>query len=346
MAELTVPRVDFSSLGELPAIIRQNQADALRRQTLASLGQGGAADADALLRSGDMSLAQLGLNLRNRQDDMARQAARDKILDTRADREFSANQDYRTRALAIQEANAKRRDRTVSDDAAEREIVATRLGLERGSPAFNSYVATGKMGRDEGLTAGDRKVINEAEDELPTIQGTRESLKRALDLNDKTFSGFGAGARASIGSNLPDALVPNFIADKATADATTEWQKLMAPEALQTMANTLKGATTDFELRKFTEMLADPTTKPEIRKQIINRLDTLAARKEELAKRRINDLRGGTYYKPRAAAPAASGQGSGADTMLQQARDAIAAGAPRDAVIQRLQGAGIDPSGL
>lgn len=39
-------------------------------------------------------------------------------------------------------------------------------------------------------------------------------------------------------------------------------------------------------------------------------------------------------------------QGSGADAMLAQARDAIAKGAPRDKVIERLKGAGIDPSAL
>jgi hypothetical protein len=43
---------------------------------------------------------------------------------------------------------------------------------------------------------------------------------------------------------------------------------------------------------------------------------------------------------------AAPSQGSGADAMLQHARDAIAKGAPREAVIQRLKGAGIDVSGL
>lgn len=52
--------------------------------------------------------------------------------------------------------------------------------------------------------------------------------------------------------------------------------------------------------------------------------------------------RGG--WTPPGAKP--SGQGNGADAMLQHARDAIAQGAPRAAVIQRLQQAGIDPSGL
>jgi hypothetical protein len=36
MAELTVPRWDFSSLGQLPAMIRKNRNE----QSLASLGQG------------------------------------------------------------------------------------------------------------------------------------------------------------------------------------------------------------------------------------------------------------------------------------------------------------------
>jgi hypothetical protein len=52
MAELTVPQIDFSSLGQLPQIYKQNQQDALRQQTLANLGQGGQVDANTLLRSG------------------------------------------------------------------------------------------------------------------------------------------------------------------------------------------------------------------------------------------------------------------------------------------------------
>lgn len=96
MAELTVPQVNFGSLGELPGIYRQNQANALRQQTLEGLGQGGAVDANALIRSGDLSLAQLGLNLQNREAERARQAqldqrqaARDKTSDSHWAAEYS-----------------------------------------------------------------------------------------------------------------------------------------------------------------------------------------------------------------------------------------------------------------
>jgi hypothetical protein len=57
MAELTVPLLDFSALGQLPQVYKKAQADELRQQTLSSLGQGGAADATALLKSGDLPLA-------------------------------------------------------------------------------------------------------------------------------------------------------------------------------------------------------------------------------------------------------------------------------------------------
>lgn len=77
MAELTVPQVNFSALGQLPQVYRQAQQEQLRRQTLADLGQGGAIDANTLLRSGDLSLAQLGIGLQNRQQDQARQVAQD-----------------------------------------------------------------------------------------------------------------------------------------------------------------------------------------------------------------------------------------------------------------------------
>jgi hypothetical protein len=298
---VVAPRdLDFSSLAQLPQQYRQAQA----RQTLANLQRGpdGQVDTAPLYASGDLSLANL-----------AKEIDRNKVMDGRdsrnfqfqqqeaqraqqnADRSFSQQSQYQNRSLGIQEAAAKRKDRTIADDATEREAVAIRLGMERGSPSFNSYVATGKTGRDEGLTAGDRKVINSAEDELPNIVGTVDALKIAKDLNTKAFSGVTAGARAFIGSNVPGG---GMVVDKAGADATTEWQKIMAPEALKVMADTLKGATTDFELRKFIEMLADPTTKPEIRGRVIDRMITLADRKKDLAERRINELRSGTYYKP------------------------------------------------
>lgn len=187
---------------------------------------------------------------------------------------------------------------------------------------------------DTPISATDKKAIFEAEDAVPQLQGTIENLSRALDLNEKTFVGMGAGARGTIGANLPDWLVPDALADKKSAVATQEWSKIMGPEALQVMANSLKGATTDFELRKFIEMLGDPATDPNVRKSVIERMKKLAERRLELQNARMKDLRGGTYFggPVRPATPQAPPA-----EVIAQAKAAIAAGAPREAVIQRLK---------
>jgi hypothetical protein len=75
MAELTVPRLDFSVVGELPDVYRNARTQATREMTLANLGRDGNPNyeqaAAALLRGGDlaggMQLAQLGKALRPEQ---------------------------------------------------------------------------------------------------------------------------------------------------------------------------------------------------------------------------------------------------------------------------------------
>lgn len=158
MAELTVPQIDFSTLGQLPAIYKQNQADALRSQTLANLGQGGTADAAALLKSGDLSLAQLGITLRNRQEDQAtqavaaaRQAERDKV----SDQHWGA--DYGLRKAAAARADDPTPDNFVADANAPG-------GYRPIGPADPNYKAS--VARAEALAKGD----------VPTIMGANSSV--------------------------------------------------------------------------------------------------------------------------------------------------------------------------
>jgi hypothetical protein len=251
------------------------------------------------------------------------------------------DQEYKRGMLQIAQQNANRQD----IPAPLRILEAA--GIDPRSPTGHKSLFPRT---DTPLSATDKKAIFEAEDAMPQLQGTVENLNRALELNKSTFSGAGAGLRATLGANLPDAMVPDFIADRKTALATSEWQKIMGPEALQAMASTLKGATTDFELRKFIEMLGDPQTPPQVREGVIKRMKTLVERKMQVQESRVRDLRGGTYFKPDGgsapaspAAPSGGGQQGGA---LQQAREAIDRGADRNAVIKRLRENGIDATGL
>lgn len=186
----------------------------------------------------------------------------------------------------------------IDEEVAARDRQLKARGMDPTTPQNQQYALTGKYPREDAqpLTAGDKKIITTAEDEIPTLQGTISALKSAKGLNDKTFTGATAGLRGKIGtSGVPGA---NLILDKDTAMATSEFGKLMSGEAIKTMSETLKGATTDFEMKKFETMLADPSTPPEIRGRTIDRMITLAERQLEMKEKRVAELRGGTYFKP------------------------------------------------
>lgn len=226
---------------------------------------------------------------------------------------------------------------SIADQSNQRKKIAAENGLDPSSPGYQSYVLTGKMPREDSqpLTSTDKKAIFDSEDDNVTLQTQIETLKRAKELNDKTFTGFGAGARGWAGTALPGA---GYVMDADAAKATREFGQLMQGEAISSMSKTLKGATTDTEMKRFIEMLSDPTTPPEIRTRIIDRLSGQAQRQFDINKSRIDDLRGGSYYKPK--------NKPDADTLRKQAKEAIDAGAPREEVIKRLKQQGVNADGL
>ncbi len=225
----------------------------------------------------------------------------------------------------------------IDEDIAARERNLIKRGQDPNTPQNQQFIMTGKYPREDAqpLSAADKKAIFEAEDDNVTLRTQLDTLKRAKELNEKTFTGTGAGFLGKVGSSVPGA---GYVLDKGTSDATREFGQLMQGEAISAMSKTLKGATTDTEMHRFIEMLSDPTTPPQIRGRIIDRLSSQAQRQFDINESRMNDLRGGTYYKPKSAQEK--------DVMLRQAREAIAQGAPRDAVIQRLKDAKIDPKEL
>jgi hypothetical protein len=298
---VVAPRdLDFSSLAQLPQQYRQGQA----RQTLANLQRGpdGQIDTAPLYASGDLSLANL-----------AKEIDRNKSIEGRDARDFQ----FRQQQAQLGQRNADRSHGLQVKIAQRGDTPAPLRVLE--AAGIDPKSAEGHKAlfprTDTPVSAGDKKTITAAEDELPNIMGTIDALKTAKELNTKTFTGMTAGARGFIGTAVPGG---SYLVDKDAALATSEFGKVMSGEAIKTMADTLKGATTDFELKKFETMLADPTTPPEIRGRVIDRMLTLAERQKAIKERRIKDLRGGTYFKPEGAGAASLPRTTGPTSETRQ----------------------------
>lgn len=141
-------------------------------------------------------------------------------------------------------------------------------------------------------SAADKKATYDAEDQLPIIDSSIDQLTRAMELNKKAFSGYGAGARGALGSKLPDWAVPDSVSDPEAASATSEYQAIMTGEAATAMSAALKGATTDRELGIFMDIIGDVTKPPQVRENAIKRMLALAQKQKKTLSDRVSELRG------------------------------------------------------
>jgi len=151
---------------------------------------------------------------------------------------------------------------------------------------------------DTPISATDKKAIFSAEDDVPRLEATIQNIQRAKELNPSVYSGVGASIRGTMGAKLPDMLVPDAIASPERGAATSEWDQLMGAEAIKLMGETLKGASTDFEMRKFLGIAADTSQPPKVRENAMNRFVDLANKELDLRKKRASGLRSGDYFKP------------------------------------------------
>lgn len=356
MAELTVPQIDFSTLGQLPQVYKQAQADQLRQQTLASLGQGGQVDANTLLRSGDLSLANLGIQMQNRQTDQARQAAQDAFqreesarAQRNADRSFGLQARAADRAdegpveTATQRAQAARAngvdpttpagksyiltgklpegDTTFTNTIEQRKAAAVANGLDPSSPGFQSYVLTGKMPREDAqpLTATDKKAILEADEGVMAARSALDSIGRAKQLSGKAFSGPLASQRGYAASFLGEG------SDIGKAGiATSQLDNEVTSNALSQLKAIFGGAPTEGERKILLDIQGASRLPDEVRQKIFDRAALMAQARLKFNEQRAAEMRGGQFYKPQGSmsrAPAAQTQG-----ITQQQFEALPSG--------------------
>ncbi|MEQ1945168.1 hypothetical protein ABMA32_22375 [Mesorhizobium sp. VNQ89] len=200
-------------------------------------------------------------------------SATERIRQAREDREF--------------QLSLERFDKELTTAAANLDINRQRLDLDRD----RVKVAQDKANKPPRLSATELKAVHQAEDALPGIDSSISQLERALELNDKAFSGFGAGMRGAAGAKTADWMIPDLVADKDGSEATSEYQAIMTGEAATAMSEALKGATTDKELGIFMDIIGDVSKPPKVRKQAIDRLLDLAKAHRAKAVKRIEELK-------------------------------------------------------
>lgn len=186
------------------------------------------------------------------------------------------------------------------DDFSNRANAAKNLGLAPDDPRYQAFVLTGKMPREDAqpLTTTDKKAILEADDAISTNKSAIGLLDQAMAINDKANSGYFAGTRATLGNNLPDIAVPDWLSSPDSSAATTEYDNLVQQGALSQLKTIFGGNPTEGERSILLELQASSNKPPEIRKKILQRAKELATARLALNQQRSDQLRGGEFYKP------------------------------------------------
>lgn len=186
---------------------------------------------------------------------------------------------------------------TIADQAAERQKIATEMGLKPDSDQFKSFVLTGRLPREDQqtLTAIDKQAIQESDDAVMQAQGTMSLLDRALEINDKAYQGPFAGTRATVGSLL----------GVEGAQETLDLNNIVTEQALSQLKAIFGGAPTEGERSILLDIAGSANQPADVRKKIFERAKQAVQRRLQYHSDRAAELRGGTYYQPNGAAPAA-----------------------------------------
>lgn len=145
-----------------------------------------------------------------------------------------------------------------------------------------------------------QKELIESDDGVQASASAISSLKRARALNDSAYSGYGAGLRAKIASNL---------GNSEAANATVEYDNLIGQQALSSLKTIFGGNPTEGERAILLELQASSDKSPAQRRSIIDRAIKAAEVRGKYATNKSKAIRGGTYLTEGIDLPAADDDG-------------------------------------
>jgi hypothetical protein len=149
------------------------------------------------------------------------------------------------------------------------------------------------------LSEGERDQIIKDEDTKAAGESALSAIREARKLNEKAFSGAGAGARAWVARNSPvDLGMVSGGLSREGGKATTQLDNLLTEQALGSMKAIFGGNPTEGERKVLLDLQASSSKSPEERKEILDRAEKLMTRRIQMSGERANSIRGGTYFKP------------------------------------------------
>lgn len=198
----------------------------------------------------------------------------------------------------IQKTN-EAKDKGIQEQIRERELAVRQRGLDANDPNIRAFILTGKMPREDQqpLSATDKKFIAEADEGVLSAENAISSLGRAIELSPKALAGPLAG-QIGYGTSLFGSE-----SGKATTNLTNE----VMTNALGQLKAIFGGNPTEGERKIMLELQGSVNQPNEVRIDIYNRAKGLAEKRLEFNRKRAEELRGGTFYKP-AAKPDQGGQ--------------------------------------
>jgi hypothetical protein len=138
------------------------------------------------------------------------------------------------------------------------------------------------------LQAGDRKEIFEADEGAQASRNVIGSLDKALGMNDKAYSGFGAQTRGYLGS----------LVGSESGAATEELQNVVTQQVLENLKATFGSAPTEGERQILLDVQGSVSKSPEVRRRIFENAKAAAQRRLGFNTERAGALRSGDYFKP------------------------------------------------
>jgi hypothetical protein len=190
--------------------------------------------------------------------------------------------------------------RTVDAQVEARRRAVIAQGADPNDPSMRAYIMSGRMPREDQqpLTATDKKAILEGDEGVLAAENAISALQQAKQLSKKAYEGPLARQRGYLTS-----LVGN-----EGGQTTTELDNLIQSNALAQLKAIFGAAPTEGERKILLEIQGSTSQPDAVRQKIYDRAIQLAMRRLEFNKQRVNELRGGTFYKPSGTPPSATGK--------------------------------------